>query len=166
VTLRSRLQKLERTLPGPDPLADDPAYQLWRLFYEGALEVLEPFPEARKRVERNRSIQEPCLFRPDWQRTASGDDARFSFCKESLWAALETFPEALQALDQALQEAFGEEAAEAGEMPGNDTQRKETGMRAALQAADGDGPGRPDRARGNAGAVPFAPPGSIPHPRG
>ena len=110
MTLRSRLRRLERTLRGPDPLADDPEYQLWPLFYEGALEVLEPFPEARKRVDRNRSIQEPYRFRPDWQRTASGDDERFSFCKESLWAALAALPEARQALDQVLVAAFAAEA--------------------------------------------------------
>src|SRR5438552_1845730 len=111
MTLRRRLQKLEQTLPGPDPLADDPEYQFWRLFYEGALGVLTLFPEARKKVEQNMGIQEPCIFRPDWQPAASGADLRFYFCKESLWAALEKFPQARQALDDFLVAAFSEEIA-------------------------------------------------------
>jgi hypothetical protein len=109
MNLRSRLQRLERTLPGSDPLTEDPQYQLWRLLYEGALEVLTPFPEARKEVERRMSIQEPCIFRPDWHRTVTGADVRFYFCKESLWAALQAFPEARKALDDFLIEAFRDE---------------------------------------------------------
>ena len=137
MTLRSRLRRLERTLRGPDPLADDPAYQLWRLFYEGALEVLAPFPEARKRVDRNRSIQEPYRFRPDWQRTTSGDAARFSFCKGSLWAALAALPEARQALDQVLVAAFAAEATGPAENAGENQPSAETGMQPALEGAAG-----------------------------
>jgi hypothetical protein len=103
------LQKLERTLPGHDPLTEDPQYQLWRLFYEGALEVLTPFPEARQEVEGRIGVNEPCIFRPDWQRTVTGADLRFYFCKQTLWAALEKFPEARQALDDFLIEAFRDE---------------------------------------------------------
>jgi hypothetical protein len=98
MTLRRRLQKLEQTLPGRSPLADDPEYQYWRAFYEIVLELLAAFPEARQKVEKNMSIQDPCIFRPDWGRAASGADMRFYFCKESVWAALEKFPEARQLL--------------------------------------------------------------------
>jgi hypothetical protein len=87
------------------------------LFYEAALEVLAPFPEARQEVERRIGVNEPCIFRPDWQRTVTGDDARFYFCKETLWAALENLPEARQALDQALVEAFGGKGSDGGESP-------------------------------------------------
>jgi hypothetical protein len=91
-------------------MADDPQYQLWRLFYKAVLDELAPFPEARQEVERRIGVNEPCIFRPDWRRTVTGDDARFYFCKETLWAALEKFPDARQALDQALVEAFADEA--------------------------------------------------------
>ena len=94
MTLRRRLQKLERTLPGPDPLADDPEYQFWRTFYEAALEVLTLFPDARKKVEQNMSIQEPCIFRPDWEPRVTRADLRFYLCKQSPWAALQHLPEA------------------------------------------------------------------------
>jgi len=43
-------------------------------------------------------VNEPCIFRPDWQRTVTGDDARLYFCKETLWAALEKSPEACQSV--------------------------------------------------------------------
>ena len=109
MTLRTRLQRLEKTQPGAGALANDPEYQLWRLFYDVALEVLTPFPEARAKVERSMSIQEPCIFRPDWEPTAAGNDLRFYFCKESLWAALQSFPEARAALDNALLEVLGDE---------------------------------------------------------
>jgi hypothetical protein len=117
MSLRSRLHKLERTVPARDPLEDDPQYQLWRLFYEAALEVMVPFPEARQEVERRIGVNEPLIFRPDWQRTVTGVDVRFYFCKETLWAALEKFPEARQALDQALVEAFGDKGADGGQSP-------------------------------------------------
>jgi hypothetical protein len=55
------------------------------------------------------AINEPCIFRPDWRRTVTGEDARFCFCKQTLWAALEKFPEARQALDDFLVEAFRDE---------------------------------------------------------
>jgi len=127
MTLRRRLEKLEQTLPGPDLLADHPEYRYWRLFYEGALEVLTPFPEARKKVEQNMSIQEPCRFRPDWQPAASGADLRFYFCNESLWAALQGFPEARQALDQVLVAAFADEGIGTAETTGEKQPSAETG---------------------------------------
>jgi hypothetical protein len=37
MTLRGRLQRLERTAAASDPLADDLQYQLWRAFYETTL---------------------------------------------------------------------------------------------------------------------------------
>ena len=109
MTLRRRVQRLEQARPGAGALANDPEYQLWRMFYAVALEVLTPFPEARAKVERSMSIQEPCIFRPDWEPTAAGNDLRFYFCKESLWAALQSFPEALAALDNTLLEVLGDE---------------------------------------------------------
>src|SRR5260370_41701440 len=102
MSVRSRLQKLERTLPGADALADDPEYQCWRNFYESVLDILTPFPEARQQVEENLSIQEPCIFGADWEPAPSGADLRFYCCKESLWATLRDFPKARQALDEFL----------------------------------------------------------------
>jgi hypothetical protein len=68
--------------------------------------VLEPFPEARREVVRRVELNEPLIFRPDWQRTVTGADRRFYWCKQTLWAALQQFPEARRAWDQALTEAF------------------------------------------------------------
>jgi hypothetical protein len=90
---------------------------LWRAFYEIALEVLVPFPEPQQEVERRIAVNEPCIFRPDWRRTVTGADFRFFLCKQTLWAALEKFPEARQVLDQALIEAFGDEATDGEESP-------------------------------------------------
>jgi hypothetical protein len=59
------------------------------------------------------AINQPCILRPDWRQTVTGEDARFYFCKPTLWAALERFPEACQTSDQALIEAFGGEGADA-----------------------------------------------------
>jgi hypothetical protein len=80
----------------------DPEYRHWRLYYEAALEVLEPYPEARQEVVRRVELHEPLIFRPDWQRTVTGADTRFYSCKEALWAALQQFPEARAAWDQVL----------------------------------------------------------------
>jgi hypothetical protein len=88
MSLRGRLRKLERAAPAPDPRLADPEYRHWRLYYEAALEVLEPFPEARQEVVRRVEVNEPHIFRPDWQRTVTGADRRFYWCKQTLWAAL------------------------------------------------------------------------------
>lgn len=139
MSLRRRLQKLERMGPGPDLLADDPEYQCWRTFYESVLDILTPFPEARRQVEENMSIQEPCIFRADWEPAPSGADLRFYFCKQSMWAALQDFPKARQALDdflvatfpnQALATADRESATSAAELRFN---RRKEALWAAMQ---------------------------------
>jgi hypothetical protein len=109
MTLRGRLQRLERTIETSGLLADELQYQLRRAFYEIALEVLAPFPEAQQEVERRIAVNESCLFQPDWRWTVTGADARLCLCLETLWAALEKFPEARQALDEFLNEACGNE---------------------------------------------------------
>jgi hypothetical protein len=100
MSLRCRLRKLEQASPAPDPRLADPESRHWRLYYEAALEVLEPFPEARQEVVRRVELNEPLTFRPDWQRTVTGADSRFYWCKETLWAALGQFPDARAAWDQ------------------------------------------------------------------
>jgi hypothetical protein len=81
MSLRGRLRKLERAAPAADPWMADPEYRHWRLYYEAALEVLEPFPEARREVVRRVELTEPLIFRPDWQRTVTGADSRFYWCR-------------------------------------------------------------------------------------
>jgi hypothetical protein len=71
-----------------------------RPYYEAALEVLEPYPEARQEVVRRVEQNEPLIFRPDWQRTVTGADSRFYWCKETLWAAQGQFPDARAAWAQ------------------------------------------------------------------
>jgi len=100
--LQRRLQKLEQLVPGPDLLAVDPEYECWRTFYESALDILKPFPDALKKVEENMSVQEPCFFRTGEEPGSAEEDLRFYFCKESLWATLVDFPEAKGALDDFL----------------------------------------------------------------
>jgi hypothetical protein len=131
MSLRSRLHKLERTVEASGLLADDVQYQVWRAFYEIALEVLAPFPEVQQEIERRTGVNEPCNLPPNWQRTSSGDDARFSFFQQAFWAALEEFPEARQALDQALNEAFGDEGADDEDWP--------PGSNSSLASASGGG---------------------------
>jgi hypothetical protein len=114
VSLSSRLKRLEESLPPPDHRANDPEYQHWRCFYEVALWVLEPFPEARGLVERRVGVNVPLIFRRDWKRTAAGSDMRFYWCKETLWAALGNYPEACAALEAFIRDLEAMRAATKG----------------------------------------------------
>jgi hypothetical protein len=100
MSFRGRFRKLERSAPAPDARRADPQFRHWRLYYEAALEVLEPYPEARQEVVRRVELNEPLIFRPDWQRTVTGADSRFYWCKETRWAALGQFPAARQAWNE------------------------------------------------------------------
>jgi hypothetical protein len=109
MTLRGRLQKVERTLDASGLLAGKLQYQLRRAFYEMALEVLEPFREAHREVERRIAASEQSMFGPDRRRTVAVGHAQFCYCTETLWTALAEYPEARQALDEFLNEACGNE---------------------------------------------------------
>jgi hypothetical protein len=100
MNLRRRLHRLTQASPPAALLKDDREYQNWRCFYEVALEVLAPFPEARQLVETRVGVNEPHTFKPGWQPSVNGIDYRFWLCKETLWGALMDFPDAREALEK------------------------------------------------------------------
>jgi hypothetical protein len=104
VSLRSRLVRVERALGGSEPAVPHPKWRLWLSFKEFVFRILGEggFTEALALLRNRVALNEPGALPVDQPLNGDREDVALWIMVETVWATVQRFPPAKEALEDAL----------------------------------------------------------------